>query len=644
MIRRLLILFNILFVMVIAGIIGLTVRYSSVIPRLPDDLRLLASTPATEIYARDGRLLGALGARDYVSISKISPHFIHAVIAAEDKRFYHHRGVDHIAFMRAAWLNVVRKGRAPGGSSITQQLAKNLFFSFKRSWERKIVEALASIAIEQRFTKEEILETYCNLIYFGRYAYGVEKAAKLYFNKHASDLSIEEAALLAGIPNAPTRLDPHNHLEAAMDRQKVILLRMAELGYVEKTRALRLAEQPLALAPLPKTTMYGSYPMDYALETARRELGADIINYGGVKIHTSIDLAMQHMAEETVSIDVEQLENSLKPSKPGSARLEGGLVAVEVESGKILAMVGGRSYDESPFNRAIYSLRQPGSSFKPVIYLAALEYLGITPETMVEDKSVTFEIPGSASWSPKNFDEEFLGQIPLREALAKSINTIAAQLIYELGPGKVVETAARMGIKSRLEPHLSLALGAGGVTMVDMATAIATIAREGEEIDPIMVTRIDGPGGELLAEFLSMRERRFNEESCYQLITMMQGVIDHGTGTVIRRRNFTGTAIGKTGTSSDYRDSWFVGATPTLSVSTWVGYDDNRQMFLIDGRGVTGASGAAPLWADFMVLAMAGEPNREFPRPLVMTKELKAGNLDFLENQRLRRSADDFGR
>jgi len=644
MIRRLLILVNLVLLAMLGAGIGLFFKYSSKIPRLPDDLRLLAATPATEIFARDGQMLGSLGEREYTDIEQISPHFLHAIIAAEDKRFYSHRGIDHIAFVHALYLNVVRNGNAPGGSSITQQLAKNLFFSFKRSWERKIVEALAAISIEERFTKDEILETYCNLIYFGRYAYGVEKASKLYFNKHASDLTIAEAALLAGLPNAPTRLDPYNHMNNAKARQKVILMRMAELGFVDRLEAIKLAERPITLTPVPTfSTEHGSYPIDYALELASQDIGRDLVNYGGVKIYTTIDIRLQHLAEETVASGVDLLELNLKPGNADGGRLEGGLLLVEVASGRILAMVGGRNYNESPFNRAINSLRAPGSSFKPVIYLTALEKLDLSPESMYEDKPVTFNIPGSTSWSPKNFDKEYRGRLPLREALARSINTVAAQLIAEVGPPAVVETARRMGIVTKLEPHLSMALGSEGVTMVDMATAFATIAREGDVIESQFLLRIEGPGGETLSEFLAARERRFSEETCYQLISMMKGTIDldYGTGHVVRRRGFVGEAIGKTGTSSDFRDSWFVGATPLYSLASWVGFDDNRQMFLNTGKGITGASGAAPIWADFMIGALGGEPSREFPRPQMMSEELKKENEDFFESLRLKKSSSD---
>jgi len=638
--RKLLILLNALIVIAVGAGIWVITKYQADMPRLPDDLRLLASTPATQVFARDGQLIGSMGGREYIAIERISPNFLNAVVAAEDKRFYSHRGIDHIAFFRALMLNVLRGGNAPGGSSITQQLAKNLFFSFKRDWERKIVEGLASIAIDNRFSKNEILEAYCNLVYFGRFAYGVERASRTYFRKHASQLTVEEAALLAALPNAPSKLNPYFHLDAAKERQRAILERMADNGYIEQSAVDSLYDCPLKFVEEHSSSENGSYALDYALELARRDIGTDLVNYGGVRIYTTIDIRLQRLAEETVASGVDLLELNLKLSKDGKeGRLEGGLVAMDVAGGRILALVGGRNYSESSFNRAVYSKRQPGSSFKPVIYLTALEVLGISPETIVDDHPVTFTIEGSQPWSPKNFDLEFHGSIPLRVALAKSINTIAAQLIYKVGPRRVVETAAKLGVQTPLEAHLSLALGAGGVTMIDMATAFATIAREGVEIDPLCVTRIEGPGGEILAEYLTAGEQRFDSEKVYDLITMMKGVIDHGTGTIVRQRGFSGTAIGKTGTSSDFRDSWFVGATPVLSISAWVGFDDNRQMFLSSGKGVTGASGAAPLWTDFIIQATAGEPDRDFPKPARVIDDLPKRNTEFFNSQKAKKVA-----
>ncbi len=586
------------------------------IPRLPDDLRLLASTPATEIYARGGDLLGTVGGREYVSLDRISPHFRNAILAVEDKRFHHHRGVDHLAIIRALSMNIIRLGDAPGGSTITQQLAKNLFFTFDRSLKRKLMEALAAMAIEDRFTKDEIIESYCNLVYFGQYAYGVERAAQTYFGKHASDLGLHEAALLAGLPNSPARLNPFNNPDRASARQRMVLQQMARAGMIRPEAVDSFASCPVELSGRSNLTRRGSYPVDYALEIAGEAVGSDLVSYGGVRITTTIDPFLQRTAEKVLSSGMEVLQERLQPLRnPGETRLEGALVAIEVASGQVVALVGGRSYAESPYNRAVRALRAPGSAFKPVVYLTALEEADVTPATVLEDRPVSIPIDRHRKWEPVNFDHRYRGPVTLKLGLTQSINTIAAQLIEKVGPERVVRTAQRLGIKSPLEPHLSLALGSQGVTPLEMAAVFATIAREGVALEPQFVRQVEDRGGELLYERLTAGEQRFAAETVYQLIDMMIGVIDGGTGSVVRRLGFKGIAAGKTGTSSDFRDAWFVGGTPFLVTVVWIGYDDNREMRLKSDAGVTGATGAAPIWADFMIRATAGQLVREFPRP-----------------------------
>ncbi len=589
------------------------------IPRLPDDLRLLASFPATEVYARNGELLSTSGGREYVSLDRISIHFRSAVIAVEDKRFYRHHGIDHIATIRALLQNIIRFGDAPGGSTITQQLAKNLFFSFERSWKRKLLEAMAAMAIEDRFSKDEILEVYCNLVPFGQYSYGIERASRTYFGKHASDLELHEAALLAGLPNSPSRLNPFNHPDRAKKRQKTIMRRMADLGMIIPQSVDSLAALPIALTDQNRRISSGSFAVDYALDIADDKVGSDLVNYSGIRIMTGIDPHLQEIAQKSLATGLDELEKKLKPQKEGEeSRLEGALVGIDVGTGQIVVLIGGRDYAASPYNRAIHACRQPGSSFKPVIYLAALEREDITPVTIFEDKPIELRIDKRRTWKPHNFDYKFLGSMTLKMALMKSRNSIAAQLIGIIGPEKAVRTASALGVTSKLEPHLAQSLGGQGVTPLDMANMYATLAREGETLEPHLVSRIEVRGGEMLFEHLAVRESRFAPETVYQLLDMMSSVIDGGTGQIVRSKGFKGVAACKTGTSSDYRDSWFVGTTPYLVAAVWVGYDDCREMRLNNGVGVTGATGAAPIWADFMIKATAHEPTREFVRPQIV--------------------------
>ncbi len=592
------------------------VQLSAHIPRLPDQLSLLANAPATEIYARDGELIRSLGGREYISIDRISPHFLNAVVAAEDKRFYKHHGVDHIATARSLYLNVVKMGKGPGGSSITQQLAKNLFFKFHRSWKRKLLEALAAMAIEDRFSKDKILETYCNLVYFGPYSYGIERASSSYFGKHASDLELHEAVLLAGILNSPGIYDPFKHPERAKKRQIVILRRMAKAGMLDQTDIDSIASVPFDLSSHRPQNLCSSFPIDYTLQIARNEIGKELVNYGGVLIRTTLDMTLQNMGEQTLANGLSALEQKLAPlPEDADTRLEGALVAIDVASGDVRALVGGRNYSESQYNRAIYAKRQPGSSFKPVIYLTALEKLDISPVSVYNDSLISYKLDRRRVWKPPNYSRRYQGAVILKYALMKSLNTVAAQLIHQTKPDAVINTAARLGIREELKPNLSLALGSQGIPPLQLATMIATIANQGVSVEPHMVRRIEERGGETLYERLSVGETRFSAETISILIDMLSGVIDGGTGSVIRRKGFRGAAFGKTGTTDDYRDAWFVGSTPTLAVAVWVGYDDYRPMRYTNGNGVTGGGGAAPIWADFIIKATAGSPSRAFRIP-----------------------------
>ncbi|MFC2150820.1 transglycosylase domain-containing protein [Calditrichota bacterium] len=614
--RRLLYTLLILTFIGIATVTTVILSVMSDVPRLPDDLKQLASSPATEIYARDGSVLETLGGRTYVPLDRISTNFQAAIIAVEDRNFYKHHGIDHLATLAGILQNIRRGGGAPGRSTITQQLAKNLFFNFDRSIKRKILEALAAFAIEDRFTKDQILEAYCNLITFSPYDFGVERAAQTFFGKHASDLNIEESALLAGLPNSPSNLNPFFYLERAKDRQKRVLHALAAIDMISPANVDSLFKCELNLLEKSTVRGRGSYAVDLALSNVRRDVGSEIVKYGGVLIYTGLDQSLQRLAQRVVSTGVDELDGKLKPLKPGDdARLEGALVAVDIRTGRIAAIVGGKDYIESPYNRAAVSLRAPGSSFKPMTYLTALMQSDtLTPVTVMNDSLIAYHV-GNNTWKPTNFSNTYQGSVTVKQALMSSLNTIAAQLIFRVTPEEVVQTAKLAGVKSKLQPMPSLALGAQGVTVIDMATMFATLARGGIFLPTSLVARVEGRGGDILFEALTAGTENLPREHVYQMLDMLQGVIEGGTGVGVKRYGFTKIAAGKTGTSNDYRDSWFVGATPNLAVAVWVGYDDNRQMRFANGKGVTGASGALPIWADFMARATAHEPSRDFPRP-----------------------------
>ena len=592
---------------------------SKELPQLPEKLEEITMAPPTEIYASDGSVIAVLGGRQYVTLSRMSPYFQNAVIAAEDKNFWKHHGLDKVALFRAAYRNFSHRRITQGGSTITQQLAKTMFFTLKRDWKRKIKDMLMALQIEKRFSKEAILEAYCNQSYFGGRAFGVESAAQTFFSKHADRLTLAEASLLAGLPNSPSRFNPYVNLPAAKARQKVILDRMVGIGMITPQEAEEAFQDSLVFQPMYQAVLGGSYFVDYVLRQLEEELGRDVVYYGGLKIYTTMNPRYQEAAEEAVTqglkdLDVLTGDDSRTDLSP-ETRLQAALVCIDPNSGSILAMVGGRGYRESEFNRAVYAARLAGSGFKPFVYMAALESGAFTAKSVLIDQEVSFDIPGSRDWSPDNFSETHLGPVVLKKALAQSINVIAAQLIDRVGPNRVVEVAKKLGIRSPLTANLSLALGTSPVTTIDMATAFATLANEGTYYPPVVVTRVEDRQGTVLREHFFSGTRVYNPETIYPLVDMMKEVVDKGTGTVVRRMGFSAPAAGKTGTTNDFKDAWFTGYTPNLSTSVWVGYDQKRELIDTNHRGITGGRGGAPIWARFMLKVTADQPPRDFPIP-----------------------------
>ncbi|MGH7451471.1 MAG: transglycosylase domain-containing protein, partial [bacterium] len=405
------------------------------LPHIPDDLRNLVYSQPTEIYAGDGTLVQRLGGKSYVPITQISPNFQKALLAAEDGEFYSHHGIDKIAIARAAILRGFR-----GSSTITQQLVKNLFFSFQRLWSRKLKEILISLQIESTFTKEQILEAYCNLVYFGGTAYGVEDASIQFFGKPASALTIPEAAMLAGIVNSPYYLNPYSHFQAAQSRQHLVLRRMRAKGFIDAaTFDLAMADS-VELTGRPSV---GNDFINYVISQAEERFGREAVQYGGLKIYTTMDPQLQALAEETLRDGVANLEAALDST---GAPLQGALAAISVPTGEVRALVGARSYVPGGFNRAVNSNRHVGSGIKPFVYFTALENLQMTPISIVNDTAVTFKLPNRQTWSPRNFDRRHRGRLTLKAALMQSINAVSAQLIDQLTPKRVIEICRRFGI------------------------------------------------------------------------------------------------------------------------------------------------------------------------------------------------------
>ncbi len=569
------------------------------------------------IFARYGDIKG-----ESLRITDMPPLLIQAVLATEDRRFYYHFGVDPIGMARAAVVNLTRKGVVQGGSTITQQLAKNLFLTQERTFKRKIQEALLALWLEKELTKDEILAAYLNRVYMGAGAYGVDAAAQIYFKKSARDLSLRECAILAGLLKAPSRYSPRADPLRANERADVVIANMKAAGYLTDAKASQATRTPLPRRK-PVANDSAQYFADYIVEQLDDLIGAqekDII------IETTLDSDIQRGAT-TALASVLQAEGEKRHITQGS-------VMVMQRDGTILAMVGGRDYDASQFNRAVHALRPPGSSFKPAVYLAALES-GLTPDTVVVDEPIT-----QGKYRPTNFDGQYYGEIPLSTALAFSLNTIAVRLMENVGVDAVLDTARRLGVTADLVPNLSTALGSNGIPQIEMTNFYTTIANGGLGVTPFGILKITDSDDRVLYAHEQVRElpRLFSARSISELTQMMEGVMTFGTGTGAALGTF---AAGKTGTSQDYRDAWFSGFTTKYIATVWVGNDDNSSM-----KRVTGGSIPATIWRLTMTSALRDPtpPDDRAPTPDdSMFSGMMTRILSFPEDQGDDSSSDTSG-
>jgi len=550
------------------------------------------SPVTSKVYDINGKLITEFFQenRTPISLSQIPKNLINAIIAIEDSNFYEHHGISFRGIARAMFENVKESGKifqGQGGSTITQQLAVNTFLTREESLSRKIKDALLALQIERTFTKDEILEMYLNVIYFGHGAYGIVSAANLYFGKQVSELSLAEAALIAGIPRRPYFYSPFINLEAALKRKNIILKRMFDLGYITEEEYLRGREEEITLNhnrdSLETAPHFSSYIRTILLD----KYGVNMVFKGGLKIYTTLDLDMQKKAQEAF----------LKSGR------EGAVIALEPGTGYIKAMVGGKNYEESEFNRATQAYRQPGSAFKPFVYLTAIEK-GISPSLVIEDSPIVYE----NGWAPTNYEDKFKGPVTLREAFEDSINVVGVKLLERVGVRDVIKNAQKAGIKSTLRADLSLALGTSEVTPLEMASAYSTIANMGTYIEPTAIIKIEDYSGRILEQNQIVKKDVFSEDVCYTLIKLMEGVLIRGTATNARLGR---PAAGKTGTTNEFTDAWFVGFTPDLVCAVYIGNDDRKPI----GNRMTGAVVAAPIWHDFMVSALQDKPINDFPSP-----------------------------
>jgi penicillin-binding protein 1A len=687
--------------MVAGGFIALAKGVPSV-----EELRQYKAVPGTKIYADDDTLIGELKIEKgvFVPLNRMPEHLVSAVIAVEDSRFWKHKGIDYLAILRAAVKDVLHVGLKEGGSTITQQLAKITFLTPEKTLQRKIREAALAMKIEKSLSKKDILELYLNRVYLGHGAYGMEMASKIYFGKSVRDISLPEAALLAGLVKAPSTYSPYNNLTRAKERQETVLLRMEEEGYVKRPEREKAVKQPLHLSTVRRGMEANNYFIEYVRKYLEERYGADQVYKGGLKVYTTLERKAQLAAARALQDGLRDLdkrrgwrgpidhrevdeEKELKKKdspdslitntgdtvsgvvlkvtarealikargiigklsvenarwasttidpktgrtsqirnfsldkilRPGDVvrvgfkaargnelileqepEVEGAVVAIDPETGFIRTMIGGYDYAKSEYNRAIFAERQPGSAFKPIIYAAAMDN-GFTPASIINDEPVTYKGGPKGDWSPENYDHKFYGPTRLRDALAYSRNVITVKLVDAIGVEKIINFTRNIGIKGGMPHNLSIALGSMSLTPLDLALGYTVFANGGMRMKPIAVKYIADSRGRILESNDPEGERAISRETAFLITSMMEDVVNYGTGW--RAKALGRPVAGKTGTTNEYRDAWFVGYVPDLLACVWVGFDDVRPL----GNQETGARAASPIWVNFMKSVDAGE-------------------------------------
>ncbi|MBN1930816.1 MAG: penicillin-binding protein 1A [Desulfobacterales bacterium] len=737
---------GLIFLGMLSGVIVIFGVYFYFSKNLPKIFSLPDYRPSviTEVYSDDNRKVAEFykERRKVVSMDRLPKQLINAFVSAEDSRFYKHKGIDLFSIVRAFYKNVEAGEIVQGGSTITQQVTKSFFLTPERSYRRKIKEALLAYRIDKKFTKDEILFLYLNQIYLGHGAYGVQAASENYFGKSVENLNLAECAILAGLPQAPSRYSPFRHPEKAKERQIYVLNRMVAEGYITNIQATEAINTTLDIKPrrnwyIEEVPFYTEHIRRYI----EKKYGPDALYSDGLKIYTAVNIEMQktarkaiergldavdkrqgyrgpikHLVPEEIETFSKKLQDELdkdfleegkhvkgvvikvddknnttlvrignvlgeikiadmrwarKPdpevayyearvqhpsdvltvgdvilvrinakkedkdlwqlSLEQKPEAQSALLCIESDTGHVKAMVGGRNFKENQFNRAVQSRRQPGSAFKPIIYAAALDK-GYTPSTVIIDSPIVFEdMEHDFTWKPKNYEEKFYGPTLLRDALAESRNVVTIKILRDIGIDYTIDYAGKMGIQSELSRNLSIALGSSGVSLIELVNAYSVFVNLGYLIQPVFITKIFDRDGNLLEEFSPGREKVIEKSTAYIMTNLLQGVVKHGTGR--RVRELKRPVAGKTGTTNNLFDAWFVGYTPRYITGTWVGFDDERSL----GKGETGSRAAIPIWLDFMKKVLADKPIRVFqvPEGVVFSKiDAETGLLPIPESKR----------
>ncbi len=591
---------------------------------LPSPARLQSIRPAikTVVYDVRHRVAGEFFKenRSMVPLSRLPRDLVNATLSTEDRNFYNHWGVSLTGILRALLKDPITMGRAHGGSTLTQQLARKLFLTDERTAARKIKEMILALRIEQQYTKDQILEMYFNQVYFGQSAYGVEAAARVYFDKPVERLSLPECAIIAGLAQNPIRLDPRRHPEAAARRRSVVLRSMVENGKLTEAQYAVANAAPLGVVPSRPSSNRAPYFMEMLRQYLDEKYGDTQIYEGGLKVFTTLDVDLQRAAEEALETHLARLELEKKyrvtratvtaaTDRVGvrTRYIQGSCVALEPATGAIRVLIGGRDFSQSNFNRAIQALRQPGSAFKPFVYTAAMDN-GYHPNDFIMDTPISYPT-ATGVWAPGNYDKKFRGKVTLRYALAHSVNVPAIRLTEKLGPRMVIDYAQRMGIHSKLQPNLTLALGTSEVTLLDLAAAYTPFANQGVRAEPFYVLRVEDRNGRVLEKNYPRISEVLSQQTAMTMNSMLESVVNEGTAASARLLGFTRPAAGKTGTTDDYSDAWFVGYTPTLLAACWVGFDQRHPM----GEKMTGGRAALPIWVNLMLAATRNQEVRTFP-------------------------------
>ncbi len=592
----------------------------------------------TRVYDRNGKVIKEFynERRILIPYDKIPPYLIDCLLATEDRKFYSHWGIDIRRIAGATFNNLIKFDlTAEGASTITQQLSRSLFLTPEKTYIRKIKEALTAIKIERMYSKNEILQMYINHNYFGRGAYGIQAAAQTYFSKDASQLTLNDCAVLIGLLKAPNRYSPVDHPDRATKRRNIVFDSLVDTGRLSKAMADSLKQLPLEINLNQGNIGQAPYFTELIRQYLYETYGEEALYSSGMNIYTTLDLDMQVEAEQALYSEIDtlqrQIESFYRPYdvnytyltadtekgygfKRVYKQLQGMMMAVDNETGGVLVFIGGRDFNQSKFIRVTQALRQPGSAFKPFVYTTAIDN-GFSPSDLMLDSPIVL-MAGGEEWRPSNFDEKFKGEMTLRDGLKESRNLISIKLMMDplVTAQQVVDFAQRMGIKEHLNPVPSLAIGSSEVTMWDIVPAFSIFPNGGIRKEPFYITKIVDRDGHIKYDKpRADQEEVLSPQTSYIITSMLQTVVDHGTGVGARLRGFDRPAGGKTGTSNSNTDTWFIGFIPQITAGVWVGFDDKTKIGI--GKGEVGATTALPVWTNFMLKATAKMPPRDFPVP-----------------------------